>query len=275
MLEWLRVDPLSCLQFMLYRAPAVLLALTLHEIAHGYIAWKCGDPTAHDCGRLSLNPAHHLSLVGTLLMFTAGMGWAKPVPVNPNNFRSRVRDDLLVSLAGVVMNFCLFSLALLLSIGVNELLWNPELFSTDYALFTRTDFLSIQGHNFSQILYSDSDLIPFLINGNRYYPVELTQFLRQPALIHVQRFLYQFEICNIGLCVFNLLPFPPLDGFHVFNDILLGGRLKLNARTFSMCMVALFVVMNVTNIFSTFMSSVIHFVQGGMLSLFLSCFGLA
>lgn len=94
-------------------------------------------------------------------------------------------------------------------------------------------------------------------------------------MIHVQRFLYQFEICNIGLCVFNLLPFPPLDGFHVFNDILLGGRLKLNARTFSMCMIALFVVMNVTNIFSTFMSNVIHFVQGGMLSLFLSCFGLA
>ena len=64
MLEWMRSDPLSFFRFMLYRAPAVLLALILHEIAHGYVAYRCGDPTARDAGRLSLNPLRHLSLIG-------------------------------------------------------------------------------------------------------------------------------------------------------------------------------------------------------------------
>ena len=77
------------------------------------------------------------------------------------------------------------------------------------------------------------------------------------------------------MCVFNLLPFPPLDGFHVFNDILLRGRLQLSAQAFRISMLVLLVGMNVTNIFSRFISTVTHFIQGGMLSAFLGLFGLS
>lgn len=273
MLDWMRTDPLGFFTFMLYRAPAVLIALTLHEISHGYVASWCGDQTARSMGRLSLNPFKHLSLIGTLLMFTVGMGWAKPVPVNPSNYRHGRRDDLLVSIAGVTMNFLLFTLATLLMVIVNEQLWNPAFYALGGAHTTRTDLLSFSGVNFWQILYSDTHLLTDAV-GSQYYGVTAANYLQVPWLIHVQRFLYQFAFCNIGMCVFNLLPFPPLDGFHVFNDILLQGRLQLNAQTFRICMLAMLVLMNVTNIFSNLISAVTHFVQNSMLQCFLRLFGL-
>ena len=102
-LDYLQKDPMGFLLFMLYRAPAVLLALTFHEVAHGYVALRCGDPTAKLMHRLSLNPIKHMDPIGTASMFLLGFGWAKPVPVNPNNFKHGRRDDLLVSLAGVAL----------------------------------------------------------------------------------------------------------------------------------------------------------------------------
>lgn len=69
MLDWLQQDPWGFLHFMIYRAPAVLLALSLHELAHGYVAYRCGDSTAKDLGRLTLNPLKHLDLIGTISMF--------------------------------------------------------------------------------------------------------------------------------------------------------------------------------------------------------------
>ena len=96
MLNYLQQDPWGFLQFMLYRAPAVLLALTLHEFAHGYAALKAGDLTAKRMGRLSLNPLKHLDPIGTVSLFLLGFGWAKPVPVNPNNYRNPRRDDIVV-----------------------------------------------------------------------------------------------------------------------------------------------------------------------------------
>lgn len=274
MLEWMRTDPLGFFTFMLYRAPAVLIALTLHELSHGYVAYRCGDGTAKQMGRLSLNPLKHLSLIGTIMMFTVGMGWAKPVPVNPANYRHGRRDDFLVSVAGVTMNFLLFALATLLTVIVNERLWLPEVFSLSRPLTTRTDFLSFSGVNFTQIMQS-SEYIWVEATGNGYYNVlDAAQYLQTPWLIHVQRFLYQFAFCNLGMCVFNLLPFPPLDGFHVFNDILLRGRLQLNAQTFRVSMLVLLVLMNATDLFSRLISAVTHFIQGGLLRFILSLFGL-
>ena len=125
MLEWLQQDPWGFLQFMLYRAPAVLLALTLHELAHGYVALRCGDTTARDHGRLTLNPAKHLDPIGTISMFLMGVGWAKPVPVNPANYRNGRWDDLKVSLAGVTTNFFLFLLCTILSILLSRAMYKP------------------------------------------------------------------------------------------------------------------------------------------------------
>lgn len=275
LLEWMRSDPLGFFRFMLYRAPAVLIALTLHEIGHGLVAYWCGDTTAKRLGRLSLNPLKHLSLIGTLMMFTVGMGWAKPVPVNPSNFRHGRRDDFFVSIAGITMNFLLFCLATLLMVILNERVWLPEVFKLGEPLATRTDFLSFSGTNFTQIMHS-SEYIWLRATGNSYYNVaEAAKYLQTPWLIHVQRFLYQFAFVNLGMCVFNLLPFPPLDGFHVVNDILLRGKLQLNAQVFQISMLALLVLMNVTNIFSRLISTVVYGIQGGVLRGVLALFGLA
>jgi len=274
MLDWMRSDPLSFFQFLMYRAPAVLIALTLHEISHGYVAWRCGDPTAKNLGRLSLNPFKHLSLVGTIMMFTVGMGWAKPVPVNPNNYRHGHRDDLLVSLAGVTMNFLLFLLATALAVAVNELLWDPAIFKMTYPLTSRTDFLSFNGQNFNEI-FVNGEYILVREAGNGYYNVlNAVEYMQTPWLIHVQRFLYQFAFCNLGMCLFNLLPFPPLDGFHVFNDILLRGRLRLSAQAFRLSMLALLALTYATNIVSKVISTVEYAVQGGILRGILALAGL-
>lgn len=87
---------------------ALLTALILHEYAHGYVAFKCGDDTAKLSGRLSLNPKNHLDLVGTICMFLFGIGWAKPVPINPARFKKNYRTSIfLVSVAGVTVNIFL------------------------------------------------------------------------------------------------------------------------------------------------------------------------
>jgi Zn-dependent protease len=81
-----------------------LMAITCHEVSHGYIAYKLGDNTARSMGRLTLNPLKHLDIIGTLMVFIVGIGWAKPVPVNFNNLRNPKRDMIWVALAGPVTN---------------------------------------------------------------------------------------------------------------------------------------------------------------------------
>lgn len=95
--------------------PVLILSVVLHEVAHGWVARQQGDPTAAMLGRLTLNPIPHLDPVGSILvpavltLMPTGFifGWAKPVPVNPRNFRNYKRGDILVSLAGVAVNFVL------------------------------------------------------------------------------------------------------------------------------------------------------------------------
>jgi Zn-dependent protease len=96
----------SLSQFLLI-APPILLALTIHEVAHGWVAYKFGDPTAKMAGRLTLNPLPHLDVIGTILLFIAHIGWAKPVPVNPAYFKNPKRDLVWVSLAGPASNLLL------------------------------------------------------------------------------------------------------------------------------------------------------------------------
>lgn len=92
------------MQFLVMLAPVILFSLTIHEYAHALAAWKLGDDTAKRMGRLSLNPLVHLDLLGTVLLFIVHFGWAKPVPVDPRNFRNPKKDMLLVALAGPVSN---------------------------------------------------------------------------------------------------------------------------------------------------------------------------
>lgn len=93
---------------------AALLCICLHELSHGLVAYKLGDDTARQRGRLTLNPIKHLDLMGLFMMLVFHVGWAKPVPVNPNYFKNPKRGMALVALAGPVMNLFICVLGLLL-----------------------------------------------------------------------------------------------------------------------------------------------------------------
>jgi len=93
-------DPMQ----LLYAIPAILIGLTVHEWAHAYAADKLGDPTAKNLGRMTLNPFAHLDPLGIIMLLFVGFGWARPVPVNPRNFKKFKRDDIIVSLAGISAN---------------------------------------------------------------------------------------------------------------------------------------------------------------------------
>ena len=99
-------------------APPLLFALTFHEFAHGFVAYRLGDPTARDAGRLTLNPLKHLDPLGTIAFFFIKFGWAKPVPVNPGYFRNPKKDMLWVALAGPATNLTLAVVSALLTKGI-------------------------------------------------------------------------------------------------------------------------------------------------------------
>ncbi len=88
--------------------PVILISLTIHELAHGYVAYRMGDLTAKNQGRLTLNPLKHLDPIGALLLLVAGFGWAKPVPVNPYAFKRNPQQGMaIVAIAGPLSNLCL------------------------------------------------------------------------------------------------------------------------------------------------------------------------
>jgi len=109
-----------------------LLAIILHEVSHGYVADRLGDPTARLLGRLTLNPLRHLDPIGTVAIFIFGFGWARPVPVNAGNLRNPRKDMIWVSLAGPLTNLALAGLSVFVLRGISYLetlpLSNSELF---------------------------------------------------------------------------------------------------------------------------------------------------
>ena len=185
-------DPRSALIFFLLAFPGRLLAISAHEYAHAWMADRCGDPTARMMGRLTLNPLKHLDLVGALMMLLLGFGWARPVPVNPRNYRNYRRDDLKVSLAGVTMNLILTVAGFLAAAVMTAVAVRP--LGADYGVLVR-------------------------------YAASLNPEFVAASLGRLSGYIYQmlsyFIYTNISLAIFNLLPVPPLDGYHVANDLLL------------------------------------------------------
>ncbi len=109
LLKLLTDDPLA---FALAAIP-LLFSVIIHEVAHGWVAYRMGDPTAKWSGRLTLNPLKHLDPIGTLMLFIAGFGWARPVPVDINNIPNRRKGLLFVSSAGILANILFAFVALL------------------------------------------------------------------------------------------------------------------------------------------------------------------
>jgi Zn-dependent protease len=165
------------------RIPVILIALTFHEYAHGYIAWRFGDPTARNAGRLTLNPLAHLDVFGTVMLLFGPFGWAKPVPVNGYNFANPKRDGLLVSLAGPVSNIILalifgYSMRLFIAFGPSFLM-SQYLFdflnlsiiiNVGIAFFNLIPVPPLDGSHILAGLLPDH-LIPSYFNKMRYLPM--------------------------------------------------------------------------------------------------------
>lgn len=104
--------------------PGILVGLTFHEAAHGYVSYWLGDPTPKLQKRLSLNPLRHIDPIGFIALFFAGFGWGKPVEINPAYYKKRRRDELLVALAGVIMNFIVaFICSIVLKVLIGNVGW--------------------------------------------------------------------------------------------------------------------------------------------------------
>jgi Zn-dependent protease len=166
----------------LYLLPILLFSVVVHEISHGWMALRLGDPTAKELGRLTLNPIPHIDPIGSILvpafsLLTTGrvfIAWAKPVPVNPLNFSNMRRDDILVSVVGPISNLML---SLFCTVAV-IVLWKVQ------PLFENSPEVVQQGVQF------------------------LLDMFRGGITL------------NIVLAVFNLIPIPPLDGSHVVASLL-------------------------------------------------------
>lgn len=161
-------NPADILLSLLLTCPIILLALCLHEVAHGWMAWKCGDSTAYNMGRLTLNPLKHLDPIGTVCMLVIGYGWANPVPVNSRNFKNPRRGMALTAAAGPASNGLLGLLSALIAgvlLGLyyvlpfsNALLAN--IYTWTYVFFN----LSAQ-INFTYMIFNLIPLPPF--DGSR------------------------------------------------------------------------------------------------------------
>lgn len=166
----------------LYVVPILLFSVIIHEIAHGWMALRLGDPTARDLGRLTLNPLPHIDLVGSVIvplvsLATAGsvfIAWAKPVPINPANFSNVRRDDILVSVVGPLSNIAI-ALACTIIVGV-------------------------------------LDRFAPALSAPEHWTGELGAFMRNMLAVGIN--------LNIVLALFNLIPLPPLDGSHVVASLL-------------------------------------------------------
>jgi len=245
-------NPKETIMFFLLAFPGRILAISAHEFAHAWVADRCGDPTARYMGRLTLNPFKHLDLMGTLMMLLLGFGWAKPVPVNPRNYRNYRKDDLKVSLAGITANLILFLfsfalLALFLVLALNEI----------------------------RLPHGDSNYL-YLLKNAPYVSEEVIALAYGRMAGYVYRMLAYFVQVNIVLAVFNLLPVPPLDGYHVVNDLLIRRSLFASAATARKAMGVLFLLM-VTGLLGRGLSFVVDLILGGVGSaahLLLSMFGM-
>jgi Zn-dependent protease len=176
---------------------AFLFAISVHESAHAWMANLRGDPTARMLGRISLNPIKHIDLFGTLILPAVAMlthlpvlGWAKPTPVDPRNFKNPVLDDILTAVVGPISNFVVAAGAVLILLVVKAS--SPAGQQVVFGTLTGSDFVD-----------STSLLIPFC------------------------KLIFEVMVINIVLGVFNLIPVPPLDGSHVVRHLLPAGILRI------------------------------------------------
>ncbi|HEY8997092.1 MAG TPA: site-2 protease family protein [Edaphobacter sp.] len=189
---------------ILMQVLALVMAFSVHECAHAWTAWRLGDPTAKMLGRVTLNPIKHLDPFGSVLMPLVALvyhwpliGWAKPTPVTARNFKNYRRDDILVTVAGPISNLLLASAALI--------------------------FLLILKH----VIAGGNVAVLTAMALAAHYPVSTENL---PAMFPLALLFYYIILINLLLFVFNLIPFPPLDGSRILRHFLPYNALEIYDR---------------------------------------------
>ena len=242
-------EPLAFFDQAIFRTLAVLIGLCCHEWGHAYVAYRCGDDTAKRAGRLTLNPLRHLDPVGTILMFFVGFGYAKPVPVNPYHFRGdRNRDDFLVSIAGITVNLILFVLFTYLAVLCSAFMWDEQ-------------FIAYNG--LSKVVSYEYNAVWSVIAGTARQ--DFGAVIAQSWLVPFVRLSAYTALVNLNLAVFNLIPLPPLDGYHVVNDLIFKGRFQLSKNAFRIGMMIV-LMLSAQGILGRIISWVVYPAQGLLLA---------
>jgi Zn-dependent protease len=186
------------LYWTLVAIPSILIASTIHEYAHGYIAFKLGDPTAKAEGRLTLNPIKHIDPIGAISMILFRFGWSKPVPINEYNFQNREFFTALTALAGPVSNFLMAIIAAL----VNHFLVPDSFLLIVFLLYTFTTI---------NIALAIFNLLPIP-------PLDGYKIVRGILPKQLRYYWKQLEKYSLILILLIILPFSPFSRF-VFSFI--------------------------------------------------------
>lgn len=184
------------LELIPYVAVVLMIAFTLHEFAHAYVAYRFGDPTAKNQGRLTLSPLAHLDPIGTILIFIAGFGWARPVPVNRFYFKNPRLAGVLVSVAGPLSNLLIAFIGLLLVVLLrNQILASEVLY------------------NFFDILINLNILL-FVFNLIPLPPLDGYRIVEDLVPKHARARMTQYE--GYGVFIFLFLVITPLGKYTIY-----------------------------------------------------------
>ena len=188
-----------------------------------------------------MNPIAHLDPIGTLLMLFVGFGYAKPVPVNPFHFRgNRLKADLLVSLAGISVNTVLFVAFTYLSVLFSFFLWDKQI---------------IQHYGIVTLVSYRYNAIWMIISGNA--KEVFGDLIVGRWALPIVRIASYTALVNLNLAVFNILPIPPLDGYHIVNDLLFKGRIQLTPMLFRITMLVV-LVLSAQGVLGRLISAVVY-----------------
>lgn len=190
-----------------------MLAIVCHEVSHGYVAWRYGDPTAKMMGRLTLNPLKHIDIIGTLMLFTIGIGWAKPVPVVAENLRNPKRDMIRVAAAGPITNIILAIISALLLRGL-EVFGNP-VSGTPLAIMIKPVILMLAYSIQINLLLAFFNMIPVPpLDGGRVL-VGFLPYRQAQALSRVEPYGFLIILAMVfvlprffGIDILNLFIYP-------------------------------------------------------------------
>lgn len=203
---------LQGLIYLLSLVLAMCVAISFHEYSHAWVANKLGDPTAKNMGRMTLDPSKHLDPIGLICFILLGFGWAKPVIVNSRNLKHFKRDDILISIAGPLMNL----------------------------------------------------VLAFIFYGIWFFGTLKWTYATSDVVVQILSMLFSL---NLWFAVFNILPIPPLDGFHIATSLFVRKNYKV-VEFLERYGFVILIGLLISGILQTVLSAVAGWIEGGFAAFF-------